>query len=63
MTAAPAFKACSMQGMEARNAGVFGDLAVVVLRDVQVGTDEDALASNFAGSDQVGEAKDVHESL
>ena len=43
MTLAPAFRACSMVGIEARDAGVGGDLAVLD-RHVEVGADEHALA-------------------
>jgi hypothetical protein len=35
-------------------------VAVVVKRDVQVGTDEDALALGFPLGAQIGEADDVH---
>ena len=35
--------------------------AGVVLRHVQVGADEDALAGDLAGGDQIGEADDVHD--
>jgi predicted alpha/beta-fold hydrolase len=42
------------------DAGVFADVAVVVKRDVQVGTDEDALALGFSLGAQIGEADDVH---
>jgi len=35
-------------------------VAVVVKRDVEVGTDKDALALGFSLGAQVGEADDVH---
>jgi hypothetical protein len=35
-------------------------VAGIVLRHVQVGADEDALASHTASSDEIGETDDVH---
>ena len=40
------------------NARVFGDVAVVVLRHVQVSADEDAFALELTFGDEVGEADD-----
>jgi hypothetical protein len=48
ITAAPAFRASSMQGTEARMRVSFGDAAGVVQRHVQVGADEHALACELA---------------
>ena len=42
------------------DAGVFGDAAGVVLRDVEIGADEDALPGDFALGAQIGKADDVH---
>ncbi|MNV67285.1 hypothetical protein D3C71_1600790 [compost metagenome] len=42
------------------DAGVFGDVASVVLRNIEVGTDEDALALGLALGTQVGKAEDIH---
>ena len=60
ITAAPASSAMRDAGHAGADAGVFGDVAGVVLRHVQVGADEDALAGHLAGGDEVGEAEDVH---
>jgi hypothetical protein len=60
ITAAPASSAMRMQGTEGADARVLGDLAGVVLRHVQVGADEDALAGHAALGNEVGKAKDVH---
>ena len=43
------------------DAGVLGDRAGVVLRDVEVGTDEDAPAGHAALGNQIGKSDDVHE--
>ena len=45
------------RGADAR---VFGDVAGVILRHVEVGADEDALAGDAALGDEVGESKDIH---
>jgi hypothetical protein len=60
MTAAPASSAIWMQGTAGADAGVFGDCTSIILRDVQVGADEDALAFGFALGAQIGKADDVH---
>ena len=56
--------ACVQRHADARHrgadAGVFGDAAGVVLRYVEVGADEDALAGDAALGDEVGKSKDVH---
>jgi hypothetical protein len=39
------------------DAGVFGDVALIVLRNVQVGADEHALAGQLAFGDQIGETQ------
>jgi hypothetical protein len=55
ITAAPAFSAISMAGTRsAHTRVVFGDVAGVVQRHVQVSTDENALALGFALGAQVG---------
>jgi hypothetical protein len=59
ITAAPASSAAWMQGRGAHTR-VFGDAARVVLRHVEVGTDEDALAGSLALRTEIGEADDVH---
>jgi len=46
------------------NTGVFGDVALIVLRNVQVGADKHALAGQLAFGDQIGETQYlVHERL
>jgi hypothetical protein len=47
-------------GHAGADAGVFGDGAAVVLRDVEVGADENALATGLALGTQIGEADDGH---
>lgn len=39
------------------HAGVFGDIALIVLRDVEVGSDENTFAGHFAFGDQIGETQ------
>jgi len=50
--------------LDGRDAGadarVFGDVPGVVLRDVQVGADEDALALGLALGTEIGEADELH---
>jgi len=41
------------------DAGVFGDVAGVVLRHVEVGADKHALAGKFAFGDEIGQTQDV----
>ena len=60
ITAAPAFSASSMQGIEARMRVSSVMSAGVVLRHVQVGADEDALAGGLALGHEIVEAEDVH---
>ena len=60
ITAAPASSAMRMQGMEARMRVSSVMVAGIVLRDVEVGTDENALAGGLALGAQVGEAENVH---
>jgi hypothetical protein len=50
-------------GQAGTDAGVFGDLAGVVLRHVEVGPDEDPLAGDAALGDEVGEAQEVHAAI
>jgi hypothetical protein len=47
-------------GHRGADAGVLGDAARVVQRDVQVGADEHALARHLALGDEIGETDDVH---
>jgi hypothetical protein len=47
-------------GHAGADAGVFGDVAGVVLRHVQVGTDEHALALGLALSAQIGKTDECH---
>src|SRR3989344_3050478 len=47
-------------GDRCADAGVFGDAASIVLGNVQVGTDENALALGLALGAQIGKAEDVH---
>ena len=49
-----------MQGTEARMRVSSVMWPRVVLRHVEVGADEDALAGNFALGAQIGETEDVH---
>ena len=50
-------------GHAGADAGVFGDVACVVLGDVQVSTDEDALILGTALGAEVGEADEFHRGL
>ena len=47
-------------GQGGSNTGVFGDAPVIVLWHVQVGTDENTAALDFALGAQIGKAYDVH---
>ncbi len=47
-------------GHRGADACVFGDAPCIVLRNIEVGADEDALAGHLAAGAQIGEAKDVH---
>jgi hypothetical protein len=48
-------------GHAGADSGVLGDLAGIVLRHVQVGTDEDTLTRHLAGGDEIGKTKNVHD--
>jgi hypothetical protein len=48
-------------GHAGADAGVFGDGAAVVLRDVEVGTDENAFAGRKSAGHHVGETEDFHD--
>ena len=47
-------------GHAGTHAGVFGDVAGVVLRDIQIGADEHTLASGLALGAEVGKTDDFH---
>ena len=47
-------------GQRGADTGVFGDVALVVLRHVQVGTDEDALVLGLAVGAQIGKTDELH---
>ena len=51
--------------LDARNAGadagVFGDVTGIVLRHIQIGTDENTFAGHLALGDQIRKADHLHE--
>jgi hypothetical protein len=47
-------------GHAGADAGVLGDAAVIGLRHIQVGADENALASGLAVGTQIRKTDDVH---
>ncbi len=60
ITAAPASSACADGRHRGADAGVFGDIAGIVLRHVEIGADEHALALELTLLGQVGEANELH---
>jgi hypothetical protein len=59
MTIAPAWLRLADRGNRGADARVFGDVAGVVLRHVQIGADEHALAAHLPLGDQVGQADEL----
>ncbi|MPN20712.1 hypothetical protein SDC9_168091 [bioreactor metagenome] len=43
------------------NARIFRDLAVIVLRNIQIGADKNALSGSLALSADVGKTKNMHD--